>query len=204
MGRNAAQQTATHAHEDPIAGPATGANDNESRHGVFQDRIAATRHQPITSADAIARVPDGYAPTDTTERIRRFRRMSDVLMPQAMRAGHQVMSRRAQWPQDLGDLAPNLGPLETVLEEIPACEATISALTALLSYHQERYDILRGDLHAMLQSAHDEYAHRVTRRQRLAQDYGELAALFDRMGDAIAEGIAQSRRTARKPTEPTG
>lgn len=62
----------------------------------------------------------------------------------------------------------------------------------------------RGALHAMLSSTHDEYARRVTRRQRLAQEDSELAARFEGVGDAITEGLARSRRTPRTPTEPSG
>lgn len=128
------------------------------------------------------------------DRIKRLRRFSDAQMPLAREAARQVMARRDHWKEDLGDLAPDLRPIAAVVADVDACEATITSLRALLAYHEERYDIARGDLEALLRGAHKEFEHRVDRKANLATDYSQLAALFASMSTAIADGIAQAKR----------
>lgn len=139
-------------------------------------------------------MPKGYRPTSGADRIKRLRRLPDAQMPLARDAARQVIARHAHWKADLGDLAPDLRPLSGVIADVEACEATLAALHALVAYHEERYDIARGDLEALLRGAYKEFDHRVDRVANLATDYSHLATLFGSMGTAIAEGMVQAKR----------
>ncbi len=66
-----------------------------------------------------------------------------------------------------------------------------------MASRQERYDIARGDLDAMLRSAQSEVKRRAPRRPNLARDYSKPTELFDAMSAAIADGIAQSKKSKK-------
>lgn len=146
------------------------------------------------STPTIPRVPSGYRPTAATDRLKRLGRIADAQMPLARAAAAQVLDRAPHWKEDLGDLAPDLRPLASVVETIDECERTLTALELLLAFHQERYDIARGDLNTLLRGTQSEVKHRASRKAHLARDYSKLTELFDAMSAAIAEGIAQSKR----------
>lgn len=173
---------------------AQGANDNGTHDAAFVDDVANNRRQPITPAGRIPQVPDGYRPTEAQTRIRRFRRLATELVPLGLTAARQIQSKATRFESDLGDMAPDPAVLDAVVPEMEACEETLGRLRALLAYHEERYDILRGDLYTFLQQAHREYEHRVDRKPQLATEYNHLAELFGAVNGAIAEGIAQAKR----------
>lgn len=174
-----------------------GENDNAENTGDFFDEIAVNRALPVTPSQKIPQVPAGYRPTLATDRIKRLGRISDAQMPLAREAAVQVLARAEHWKDDLGDLAPDLRPLASVVETVEECEKTVTALQLLLSYHMERYDIARGDLNTMLRATQGEVKHRAPRKPHLARAYSKLTELFDAMSAAIADGIAQSKQNKK-------
>ena len=163
---------------------------------LILDSIHRNRILPTTPPSAIPEVPKGFAPTTTTEKSRRLRRLADTLRAEANEALDEVVKNQGTYNQDFGDVAPSINNVKDLGNEIRTTEETLKKLESLMAFHTEKLEILRHDQLEFLGAVNDEYEHRKNKIPALRGRYSRLEKLFSARSDAIAEGIARARTLA--------
>lgn len=158
------------------------------------DSLAENRRRPVIEAALIPRAPAGFVVTPHEERQRRLTRPADAMRAELLEALKVVVARKDTYRGELGDLAPEPAQAEALLPRLNALQASLEVTETLLAYLQELTAIAYSDAADFLQAVDEEVRHRARRNAALLSDYARVLLLADARSQAIADGMARSRR----------
>lgn len=152
---------------------------------------------PVAPAAGIPKVPAGFSPTPNDERARRLTRPAETLRAEVIAALGEVIGRKSTYRSELGDVPPELALAETLHPRLLALHDSREAAEALVGYLRELEEIAYSDAADFLQAVDDEVRHRS--HSELTTAYARVLLLAQARGQAVAEGIARSRRDLKDP-----
>lgn len=163
------------------------------------DSLTENRRLPVVPAGSIPKVPAGFAPTPNDERFRRLTRPAEALRAEIIAALGEVIGRKSTYRSELGDVPPELALAETLRPRLLALHDSREAAEALVGYLRELEEIAYSDAADYLQAIDDEVRHRSRKNSELTTAYARVLLLAQARGQAVAEGIARSRRDPKDP-----
>lgn len=163
------------------------------------DSLMENRRLPVAPAASIPKVPAGFSPTPNDERARRLTRPAEALRAEIVAALGEVIGRKATYRSELGDVPPEPTLAETLHPRLLALHDSREAAEALVGYLRELEEIAYSDAADFLQAVDDEVRHRSHKNSELTTAYARVLLLTQARGQAVAEGIARSRRDLKDP-----
>jgi hypothetical protein len=158
------------------------------------DSLAVNRQLPVVAAASIPPAPAGFVPTPPEERVRRLTRPADSLRAELRAALALVISRKATYRQELGDVPPDVAVAETLHPRLAELQTSREAAERLVTYLRELEAIALSDAANYLQTIDEEVTHRARKNSALTSIYAPVLLLAQSRSQAIAEGMARSRR----------
>lgn len=193
--RNSTGIKATAANEGSLAAPAEVTP--KGSESDFNDTIANNRGLELLDLANVPHLPEGFRPTDQTERGRRIRWLSSDLKAEAIDALTEAGKRDLR--ADLGPFAPDPRRAVVVADRVEHSGEIVARATALLAYAKEVHQIAMSDALVFLEAEQKQYLNAVEHKAGLAAHYRALVKLFEMRSGAIAEGIARSKTGEAAP-----
>jgi len=157
------------------------------------DSIAENRRLPIMAATSIPKVPVGFVPTPNEERTRRLTRPAEALRAELLVALDEVISRKATYHAELGDLAPDPAQAEALRPRLSALRESVVAVDSLAAFLHEMEEIAVSDAADFLQSVTEEVEHRARKKTELAMAYSRVLHIAEQRRQLISNGIARAK-----------
>ncbi len=157
----------------------------------FNDTIARNRGLDLLDLGAVPHPPTGFRPTDSVERMRRIRWLSNDLRSEAIDALREGGKRDLQ--TELGRFAPDPQRAMVLADRVGHSGEIVARAEALLAYAKEVDQIGMSDALVFLETEQKQYLNAVEYDAGLAAHYRALVKLFEMRSGAITEGIARAK-----------